>query len=94
MRRKLSIGSQGVKRKLRDKGGNREEERRDRRPTRSLIRTRMEQSRVEAHPDELKMENRQFQPGGDLTMAMDGLKRERERRRRRRRRDGELESRH
>ena len=67
-----------MKRKLRDKGGNREEERRDRRPTRSLIRTRMEQSRVEAHPDELKMDNRQFQPGGDLTMAKDGLKKERE----------------
>lgn len=40
----------------------------------------MEQSRVEAHPDELKMDNRQFQPGGDLTMAKDGLKREREKR--------------
>ena len=41
------------------------------------------------------MENRQFQPGGDLTMAMDGLKKEREReKKKKRRRDGELESRH
>ena len=43
------------------------------------------------------MENRQFQPGGDLTMAMDGLKREREKKKKkgkRGRRDGELESRH
>ena len=72
----------------------RKEERRDRRPTRSLIRTRMEQSRVEAHPDELKMENRQFQPGGDLTMAMDGLKREREREKKKKkgREEEEMES--
>ena len=53
----------------------------------------MEQNRVEAHPDELKMDNRQFQPGGDLTMAKDGLKREREKKKNGRR-DGELESRH
>lgn len=53
----------------------------------------MEQSRVEAHPDELKMDNRQFQPGGDLTMAKDGLKKEREKKKNGRR-DGELESRH